>query len=80
MKLIDKYRFRKLLRLREEIKYYEEQLIWATKIENDFNKEDVEDYKEGLYELLAYDNLEVCNLMVKLENRLTRNWRKGGKE
>lgn len=80
MKLIDKYRRRKLLRLRETIKYYEEQLVWANKIENDFNKEDIEDYKEGLYELLAYYNLEACNLMVKLENRLTRNWRKGGKE
>lgn len=80
MKLIDKYRRRKLLMLRETIKYYEEQLVWANKIENDFNKEDIEDYKEGLYELLAYYNLEACNLMVKLENRLTRNWRKGGKE
>lgn len=80
MNFIDKYRLRKLLRLREKIKYYEEQLIWATKIENDFNKEDVEQYKEGLYELLALSNLEASNLRDKLENRLTRNWVKEDKE
>lgn len=67
MKCIDKYRLRKLLRLREEIKYYEEQLVWAAKIENDFNKEDVEHFKDDLYELLAIINMEAVRLRNKLD-------------
>lgn len=66
MNFIDKYRRRKLLRLREEIKYYEEQLVWANEIENEINKKDVEQLKEELYELLAILNMEA----VELDNKL----------
>lgn len=70
MKFIDKYRFRKLSHLREEVKYYEEQLSWAYKIENDFNKQDIETYKDNLYELLAYASLEIIKLRTKLEKNI----------
>lgn len=67
MKCIDRYRLKKLLRLREEMKYYEEELAWSRKIENEFNKKDVEQYRDGLYELLAITNMEAVRLKSKLE-------------
>lgn len=70
MNFIDKYRLRKLLRLREEVAYYEEELEWAYKIENDFNKQDVEIYKDNLYELLAYASFEIIKLRAKLEKNM----------
>lgn len=78
MKCIDRYRLKKLLRLREEMKYYEEQLAWSHKIENEFNKEDVEQYRDGLYELLAITNMEAVRLRSKLDKS---KWIiKGGEE
>lgn len=67
MKCIDRHRLKKLLILREEMKYYEEQLTWCRKIENEFNKEDVEQYRDGLYELLAITNMEAVRLRNKLD-------------
>lgn len=78
MKCIDRHRLKKLLSLREEIEYYEEQLTWSRKIENEFNKKDVEQYRDGLYELLAIINMEAVRLRSKLDksNGIIR----GGKE
>lgn len=70
MRFIDKYRFRKLSHLREEVEYYEEQLAWANKIENDFNKQDIEIYKDNFYELLAYASFEIVKLRAKLEKNI----------
>ena len=67
MKCINRYRLKKLLNLREEIKYYEDQLTWCRKIENEFNKKDVEYYRDGLYELLAITNMEAVRLRSKLD-------------
>lgn len=78
MKCIDKYRHKKLLKLRKEMKYYEEQLAWCREIENEFNKEDVEDLRDSLCELLAITNMETVRLRSKLDksNGIIR----GGKE
>lgn len=67
MKCIDRYRLKKLLRLRKETKYYEEELARSYEIENEFNKEDVENYRDGLYELLTITNMEAVRLRSKLE-------------
>lgn len=67
MKFIDRYRLKKLLRLREKMKYYEEQLVWCREIENEFNKEDVEGLMDSLCELLAITNMEAVELSSKLE-------------
>lgn len=67
MNFIDKYRRRKLLRLREEIKYYEEQLVWTNEIENEINKKDVEHLRDDLYELLAIIKMETARLKSKLD-------------
>lgn len=67
MKFIDRHRLKKLLMLRGRMKYYEEQLEWCRKIENEFNKEDVELYREGLYEMLAITNMEAARLKDKLD-------------
>lgn len=67
MKCIDRYRLKKLLRLREKMKYYEEQLTWCREIENEFNKEDVEDLRDSLCELLAITNMEAVELRSKLD-------------
>lgn len=67
MKCIDRYRLKKLLNLREEMKYYEEQLAWCREIENEFNKEDVEHYRDSLWELLAITNMEAVRLRSKLD-------------
>ena len=67
MKCIDKYRLRKLLKLREKMKYYEEQLAWCREIENEFNKEDVEGLMDSLCELLAITNMEAVELRSKLD-------------
>lgn len=67
MKCIDRYRLKKLLRLREKMKYYEEQLAWCREIENEFNKEDVEDLRDSLCELLVITNMEAVELRSKLD-------------
>lgn len=67
MKCIDRYRLKRLSILREEIKYYEEQLEWSYKIENEFNKEDVEDFRDSLCELLAIINMKAVRLRSKLD-------------
>lgn len=67
MKCIDRYRLKKLLSLREKMKYYEEQLAWSREIENEFNKEEVEHYRDGLCELLAIMNMEAVELRSKLD-------------
>lgn len=67
MKCIDRYRLKKLLSLREEMKYYEEELAWCHRIENEFNKKDVDYYRDGIYELLAITNMEAVRLRSKLE-------------
>ena len=78
MKFIDRYRLKKLLRLREEMKYYEEQLVWCRKIENEFNKEDVEGLRDSLCELLAITNMEAVELRSKLDK--SRGIIMGGEE
>lgn len=67
MKCIDRHRLKKLLSLKEEIEYYQGQLTWCRKIENEFNKKDVEHYRKGLYELLAITNMEAVRLRSKLD-------------
>ena len=67
MKCIDRYRLKKLLSLREEMKYYEGQLAWCREIENEFNKEEVEDLRDNLCELLAIMNMEAVELKSKLD-------------
>ena len=78
MKCIDRYRLKKLLSIREEIEYYEGELAWCRKIENEFNKKDVEHYRDGLYELIVIANMEAVRLRSKLDksNGIIR----GGKE
>lgn len=77
MKCINRHRIKKLLRLREEIEYYNEQLKWCYKIENEFNKKDVEYYRDSLYELLAITNMEAVRLRSKLDK--SNETIKGGK-
>lgn len=67
MKCIDRYRLRKLLSIREEIEYYEGELAWCRKIENEFNKKDVEYYRNGIYELIVIANMEAARLTSKLD-------------
>lgn len=67
MKCVDRYRLKKLLSLREEMKHYEEQLAWCREIENELNKEEVEHYRDGLCELLAITNMKAVELRNKLD-------------
>ena len=67
MKCVDRYRLKKLLSIKEEIEYYNGELAWCRKIESEFNKKDVEHYRDGLYELIVIANMEAARLMSKLD-------------
>ena len=67
MKCIDRHRLKKLLSLREEMKYYEGQLAWCREVKNELNKEEVEHYMDGLCELWAITNMKAVELRSKLD-------------
>lgn len=70
MNLIDKYRFRKLLKLRKDMERYEADIKYINENEQYHNKKEVEELKDDFFTLMAITNEQMVKLVDKLGDKI----------